>query len=58
MPIEIRELIITATVDEGGQGGASAQAAPASGANAQDKQEIVQECVDQVMNILKKEDRR
>lgn len=58
MPIEIRELIIVATVDEQGAGGASAQAASPAGASPDDKQQIVQECVDQVMDILKKEERR
>ena len=60
MPIEIRELIITATVLEQEKEGANAQAvAPAAGGKgAEGKKEIVQECVEQVMEILSKKMRR
>ena len=57
MPIEIRELIITATVEEQGAGGEAAAATPGA-TSPEDKQQIIQECVDQILEILKKEDRR
>lgn len=53
MPIEIRELVIKVKV------GNDRQAAPAqSGAGGGDNQQIVQECVDQVMEILKEKKER
>jgi hypothetical protein len=60
MPIEIRELIIRTTVtgDEGG-GGQTTGNAQTSAATAKDKQaEIVAECVEQVMEILREERER
>lgn len=52
MPIEIRELIIKATV--AGEGGGASGA----GGSEEDKQALIQECVDQVMEILKEKDER
>lgn len=54
MPIEIRELIIKTTVDPdaASQGGGDGE----SGGDK--KQELVQECVDQVMEILKEKSER
>ena len=54
MPIEIRELIIKTTVEssdasETGNGGQS---------GGDEKQELIQECVDQVMEILKEKSER
>lgn len=53
MPIEIRELIIKTTVD-------SAASSQGSGAPAADeaRQTLIQECVDQVMEILKEKSER
>ncbi len=50
MTIEIRELIIKATVSETGGAG--------SGSSAEKKETLVQECVDQVMEILKEKEER
>ena len=48
MPIEIRELVIKATVESEGQsGGAAGGGRP----DAKQRQPIVSECVDQVMEI-------
>ncbi len=49
MPIEIKELVIRATVDTGG---ADRSSAPAKG--AEQKQEIVADCVEQVLEILRR----
>ncbi|HMB91245.1 MAG TPA: DUF5908 family protein [Rhodothermales bacterium] len=55
MPVEIRELVIRATIDsrgkEGGSGG-NGQASP------QQKKEIVEECVEQVLEILRQKGER
>lgn len=53
MPIEIRELVIKVEVGKE-RGNAPAQA----GATGGDNQQIVQECVDQVMEILKEKKER
>lgn len=64
MPIEIRELVIRATVslDDGGDGqGASGPGAAAVGGAAlspQDIEQIVQECVRQVMRVLARQQER
>ena len=58
MPIEIRELVIRATVDPGPHGGGATSPAPSSSsrgsANAGD--DVVQTCVREVLRIL--EDKR
>ncbi len=46
MPIKIKELIIRATIGQGGEEGAGA------GASSTDREEIVSECVDQVLKVL------
>lgn len=52
MPIEIRELIIKANIKD-------SPSARASGTGASlDKEAIVQDCVEQVMEILAKKDER
>ncbi len=55
MPVEIRELVIRAVTKldaEDDKGETKAQASPA------DNEAIIQECVRQVMNILKKKEER
>lgn len=61
MPIEIRELVIRATVDAGGSGGAAAAgcgpASPdgadsGSGSQAGGGDDLVQTCVTEVLRIL------
>ena len=49
MPIEIRELIIKTTVAPGDTGGDDGSSASGD----DEKQQLIQECVDQVMDILK-----
>lgn len=64
MPIEIRELVIRATVslDQGGdgQGAPGPGVAPLGGAalSPQDIEQIVQECVRQVMRVLARQQER
>ncbi|MDQ6969596.1 MAG: DUF5908 family protein [Mariprofundus sp.] len=48
MPIEIRELVIKATVNES----SGKRAAGKSGSEDSDQQQIVSECVQQVLDIL------
>lgn len=49
MPVEIRELVIKATVSH--EGNASGKAPAASGAN--NTQEIIKVCVEKVLEIIK-----
>jgi hypothetical protein len=59
MPIEIRELIITATVNDGNSGPTPEGQGPETRKKTEgDKQAIIQECVEQVMEILNKKQRR
>jgi len=51
MPIEIRELVIKATVTEN-------QDSEESTANAESTEEIVKACVEQVLEILKEKQER
>jgi len=60
MPIEIRELVIKATVDGAQAPGAGANA-PGKGAgssNASPGEELIQECVNKVLAILKEKNER
>lgn len=58
MPIEIRELVIRATV-EGGEGAPQPCVARAGGGGGEDdQQQIIEECVAQVMKILERKGER
>ena len=52
MPLVVRELIIRATVEQGAQPGAGGAEAPSQGDGKKERQAIVTECVDQVLEIL------
>jgi hypothetical protein len=52
MPIEIRELVIKTSVQDGGQAQAANSGAGASGGSG-DQDAIVAACVEQVLAILK-----
>lgn len=60
MAVQVNEIIIRATVSEGGD--APQPAAPKSGkannSDSSEKDSIVAECVEQVLDILKKEIKR
>ena len=53
MPIEIRELIIKATVRD-----RASERQPGSRELRSEKEEVIQECVEQVMEILKRKKER
>ncbi len=54
MPIEIRELVIKTTVDPN----TSQQGTSSQSGGKEEKQALIQECVDQVMEILKEKSER
>lgn len=53
MPIEIKELVIRATVDPKGEGDETSETKNGSG-----REELIAECVDQVLEILRNEKER
>ena len=55
MPIEIRELIIKAEISDKTE---KVEYSGSKQSNNLNKQQIIQECVDQVLEILKKEKER
>ena len=53
MPLEIKELHIKVTVNQPSQGQQPAAGAGASGANADDdKEAIITQCVDEILQII------
>ncbi len=59
MPIEIRELVIKATVDPSGSGGAdAAPSGNGSSGNASPGEDLIKACVEQVMAIIKEKHER
>ncbi len=63
MPIEIRQLIIRATVEEEppagpGKPSASATSRSSPGASATERARLIAECVDQVMEVLREQEER
>ncbi len=55
MPVEIRELVIRAEVDP--QQGKSRESAESSGGTS-DRQQLIRDCVDQVMEIIRQKKER
>lgn len=59
MPVVIRELVIRATVNDASAAGTSSGNAAASPQNAAlEKEALIQECVEQVLEILEKQKQR
>ena len=59
MPIEIRELVIKATVaPPGGSQAASASMGSSGDNNVSQQEEIINACVDKIMEILKEKHER
>lgn len=58
MPIEVRELIIKATVVQEGTGGAASAPSPNTNNNVSPQEEIINACVEKVLEILKEKDVR
>ena len=57
MPLEIRELVIKTSINEGGQAQAAGSGAGDSG-GASDQDAIIAACVEQVLAILKEKAER
>lgn len=57
MPIEIKELHIKAVINEGADSASSSAAAP-SGESDTDKDDIIAECVEKVLEILRQQRER
>jgi hypothetical protein len=57
MPIEIRELVIRATVEDEGAGTPAKSAPPGGklppGASGAEQARLIAECVDQIMEVLR-----
>ena len=59
MAVQVNEIIIRATVSEGGEASqGSSKAAKGNSADAPEKDSIIAECVEQVLDILKKDIKR
>jgi hypothetical protein len=58
MPIEVRELIIKATVTQEGTGGANSAPSPNTNNNVSPQEEIITACVEKILEILKEKDAR
>jgi hypothetical protein len=56
MPVEVRELVIKATVTEGGKSGSSATGQNEGQTTA--SEELIKTCVDKVLQILKEKNDR
>jgi hypothetical protein len=56
MPLEIKEIVITASVTENGASGASSVGADS--ARISNKEDIIKECVEQVLEILREKNER
>ena len=59
MPIEIRELVIKATVDQS-QGASTSTNAPGKGSqsNSSPGEDMIKECVEKVLAVLKEKNER
>jgi hypothetical protein len=59
MPIEIRELVIKATVDQSqGSGSGTGATGKGSQSNSAAGEDLIKECVDKVLAILKEKNER
>jgi hypothetical protein len=58
MPIEVRELIIKATIVQEGTGGASSAPSSSSNNNVSANEEIITACVEKILEILKEKHER
>ena len=58
MPIEVRELIIKATVVQDGTAGALSAPSSSSNNNISSNEEIIMACVEKILEILKEKDVR
>lgn len=58
MPIEVRELVIKASIDQGAQGGSGPAASGGASGGAGGSEEMIKACVEKVMAILKEKNER
>lgn len=58
MPVDIRELIITARVEDKSTGSKSSSPVKTQGMNERELQRIVSLCAEQVMDIIKRQTER
>ncbi len=58
MPIEIRELVIKATIAQDNKGGAQASGTTQSGNVASTNEQLINTCVEKVLEILKSKNQR
>lgn len=58
MPLEIRELVIKASVNDGEQGQNTNQEQTAKSTDVGDRADIIAACVEQVLAILKEQSER
>ena len=58
MPVVIRELIIRASVNDASPGTGNATASASPQASLIDREALIQECVEQVLEILEKKKER
>lgn len=54
MPIEIKEMVVRATIMDSNCCGQSERSDPVSGSTQINKQQIVEECVEQVLRVLER----
>ena len=57
MPVEIRELVIKATIEQNGDAGSGA-ASTNAGSNSSPGEDMIKTCVDKVLEILKEKNER
>ena len=57
MPIEVRELVIKATVSEDGAGGTQGNST-ATGAEGTPSEQMINTCVERILEILKEKNER
>lgn len=58
MPVEVRELVIKATVVQEGSGGASDMPSSGGNNNVSANEEIINTCVEKILEILKEKNVR
>ncbi len=58
MPIEVRELVIKATVVQEGTGGAVSAPSQNTNNNVSSREEIITACVEKILEILKEKNAR